>query len=690
VNPVTDAFAADLPLYGVFRDAAGEEYALAVARESHFVSAGIAFSILMRNPDMRRIVVALPMRSEATTAAAGLFDVLYDDGQQWVVCLRDEQDVLLLSDLGFAVGRLTDRLSTSDVRLAPMAFASSFVSHAWVAAALEGINSNELASLVSQITGEEPAPAAGTLRTVTTRSTTAGATTGHALAFGYEYLRALGMTPTWQGWANNVYANSNIVADQIGGVLSNEIVVVVAHIDNSPSSGRAPGADDNASGSVAVLTAASVLSQCRFDRTVRYLLVTGEEQGLFGSAAYAAAARAAGAKIVGVLNLDMIAWNSTGSPTANLYTRSINNTGYPGDRIIADTFINVVATYGLSDNITPVIIPDTSIWFSDHSKFWNQGYSAILAIEAYGSDFNPYYHTSNDTLSRFNMPYFTAFVRAAVGTVAHLAGPAEASGADCIRVVSGDWTPGSTLGASLFHARHDPLAAEGQDGYDWAWEDNPANPYPLWLQLSSASAGTLLATDSRNTNSESFFRGMLRFAAPAGVVTTCTSHLRFSFLSSPLPERYYSLRVTLDPQFTVDQSAFLCVTNLRDLVALGGFLELPPLVGLTNGAVYGTFDLATRFVNSSASTCVLGAPVVSRTGVELPVSAQVGAHIFDAIDRRHTLATTEFWTETASFTNHVQPTSENFETGWTVILHPLQGLPAPTTFYSLRRHWLNP
>jgi len=48
------------------------------------------------------------------------------------------------------------------------------------------------------------------------------------------------------------------------------------------------GADDNASGSVAVLEAAKILSCYAFKNTVRFLTVTGEEQGLLGSGHYAA------------------------------------------------------------------------------------------------------------------------------------------------------------------------------------------------------------------------------------------------------------------------------------------------------------------------------------------------------------------------------------------------------------------
>ena len=73
-------------------------------------------------------------------------------------------------------------------------------------------------------------------------------------------------------------------------------------------------------------------------------------------------------------------------PTLRLHTRTTSNPGYPGDRAIADVFVDVVSNYGLSGSLTPIIDPD-GITASDHSPFWNKGYSAILAIEDDEDDF---------------------------------------------------------------------------------------------------------------------------------------------------------------------------------------------------------------------------------------------------------------------------------------------------------------
>jgi PKD repeat protein len=189
-----------------------------------------------------------------------------------------------------------------------------------------------------------------------------------------------------------------------------------------PSSGPAPGADDNASGSAAVMLAAKIMKDYAFGRTIRFVFFTGEEQGLLGSDAYAEKMDTENANIVAVLNMDMIGWDQQGGPVLRLHTRTASNPGYAADKAIADQFIAVVSGYGLSGLLTPVIDPD-GISASDHYSFWVQGFPGILAIEDDADDFNAYYHTASDKLDKLNLAYFTNFVKAALGTAAHLSLP---------------------------------------------------------------------------------------------------------------------------------------------------------------------------------------------------------------------------------------------------------------------------
>jgi hypothetical protein len=299
-----------------------------------------------------------------------------------------------------------------------------FVYDPLVAMMMTQVQSNTVYAHTAQLTGETAAVIGGVPYTITTRNTNSGVPIQQGTQLVYEYLQQQGLAVSYHNWSGCGLSNRNVVGVLTGTLQPSEIVLVTAHLDDMPSSGRAPGADDNASGSVGVLLAADIMSQYHFSRTVRFVLFTGEEQGLCGSAAYANTVSAVGDNIVAVYNMDMIAWDALGGPTLRLHTRTTSNPGYVGDLAIAGVFTNVVNTYGLSGVLTPIIDPDGES-ASDHASFWNKGYPAILAIEDDASDFNAYYHTSNDTLSRLNLTYFTNYVKASVGTAAHLAQPID-------------------------------------------------------------------------------------------------------------------------------------------------------------------------------------------------------------------------------------------------------------------------
>jgi hypothetical protein len=162
-----------------------------------------------------------------------------------------------------------------------------------------------------------------------------------------------------------------------------------------------------------VMQIADILSQYDFDCTLRYVLFTGEEQGLWGSWDYAFYLSQLGENVEGVLNLDMLAYNTPNSArTIELHTRPSNSS----DLAIANLFVNVVSAYQI--NLVPLILQDGES-FSDHYPFWQRGFPAILGIEDW-SDHTPYYHTTNDQLESLNMNYYTQFAKAALGTFAHM------------------------------------------------------------------------------------------------------------------------------------------------------------------------------------------------------------------------------------------------------------------------------
>ena len=271
------------------------------------------------------------------------------------------------------------------------------------------------------LSGENQVTIGGQPYTINTRYSYSGTPIQKATQFVYEHFQNLGLEVEYHDYNWWGYDLRNVVATKPGLTNPDDIYIVCAHVDSrsethQTSLTNAPGADDNASGVTAVMIAADILSQYDFGCTIRFVAFTGEEQGLIGSYYYAQYAYYGGDDILGVLNLDMIAYDSDAQPIIELHA----GTG-AGSIAIANLFTDVVDTYDL--NLVPEIITGGATDRSDHASFWIYGYDAILGIEDF-DDFNDQnYHTTNDQLSTLNILYFTEFVKASVGTIASMSSP---------------------------------------------------------------------------------------------------------------------------------------------------------------------------------------------------------------------------------------------------------------------------
>ena len=103
----------------------------------------------------------------------------------------------------------------------------------------------------------------------------------------------------------------NVVAIQRGTKYPNRFIVMTGDIDSRNSdtmdyTNDAPGANDNASGMAGTIEAARVLSKYKFENSIIYLGLSGEEQGLFGGKGFATYAKQNNWEIIGVFNNDMI------------------------------------------------------------------------------------------------------------------------------------------------------------------------------------------------------------------------------------------------------------------------------------------------------------------------------------------------------------------------------------------------
>lgn len=103
----------------------------------------------------------------------------------------------------------------------------------------------------------------------------------------------------------------NVVAIQRGTTYPNRFIIMSGDIDSRVSdpnnfTSDSPGANDNATGMAGAIEAARVLSKYKFESSIIYLGLSGEEQGLFGGQSMAAYAKENNWEIIGVLNNDMI------------------------------------------------------------------------------------------------------------------------------------------------------------------------------------------------------------------------------------------------------------------------------------------------------------------------------------------------------------------------------------------------
>lgn len=185
----------------------------------------------------------------------------------------------------------------------------------------------------------------------------------------------------------------NVVCEYKGSSKPDEIVVLGAHYDSRGTFGRvrAPGADDDGSGTSMLLSVARAIHELgmSFERTVQIVAAAGEEQGLFGSRHTASKWKAEKKNVVLMIQGDMLAYRKPGESLQAAFPDSSQATEE--------------ATW-LAANITNLYVPElvtgrTKACCSDHASWRNVGYAATQFFERNGPIADPMYHNSGD-LSR--------------------------------------------------------------------------------------------------------------------------------------------------------------------------------------------------------------------------------------------------------------------------------------------------
>lgn len=196
---------------------------------------------------------------------------------------------------------------------------------------------------------------------------------------------------------------SNVVATIRGSDTTLGEIVIGAHYDSqSFNPFFAPGADDNASGTSAVLEIARVLKASSYAprRTLRLIAFGAEEMGLKGSEWYASRLVYSQRTISFMINFDMIGTRYADSPD-----RDVNIVWYDGAYAEALQDSTLIGQY---TNLTPVLTTKHR-FNSDSWSFAQRGIKSVFHIE---SDFSQVYHSPNDSVHRLDLEYATENVKA--------------------------------------------------------------------------------------------------------------------------------------------------------------------------------------------------------------------------------------------------------------------------------------
>jgi len=251
-----------------------------------------------------------------------------------------------------------------------------------------------------------------------------------------DQFAAMGLNVSVQG------SYLNVVGELTGTTTPEKIYIIGGHYDHLEED--RPGGDDNASGTAGVLEAARVLSQYRFESTIRFIGFNAEEDGLLGSKDYVEALVIPGGEnIVGMVNLDMILRPGSDVEPDNVIDVEVEaKFDHPPSVAWAQAFQQAAADY-----VTSLIVNDTIIDTesqSDNDPFREGGFPGILVIENSLPDFwdaNEHYHTYEDASDRlandsgspsgvtYDYAFATEVTRAAVALIAQeavlVSGPAQ-------------------------------------------------------------------------------------------------------------------------------------------------------------------------------------------------------------------------------------------------------------------------
>jgi Zn-dependent M28 family amino/carboxypeptidase len=320
---------------------------------------------------------------------------------------------------------------------------------------------------------------------------------------------------------------TNIVATLKGtqSESAQRMYVVSGHYDSmctSPTDAKcdAPGANDDASGTAAVLEMARVMAKYKFDATIVFMTVPGEEQGLLGSTYFAEQAKKNNLDIEAMFTNDIIGSSLGGNGVHDPRTVRVFSEGVPSNETAAEAttrrsvggendsasrqlarFIKeTAAAYVPAMKVMMVYRRDRYGRGGDHQPFLERGYAAVRFTEP-----NENYHHQHQNVRVENgihygdLPEFDDFnyianvARVNAASLAELAlAPARPKNAE----LGGGLADDSTL---KWDANKEPDIA----GYEIVWRDTTA---AVWTN--SRFVGNVLTYTLKGMSKDNYFFGV--------------------------------------------------------------------------------------------------------------------------------------------------------------------------------------
>jgi hypothetical protein len=246
---------------------------------------------------------------------------------------------------------------------------------------------------------------------------------------------------------------TNVMAIQRGTADPNRVVIISGHIDSRVTdvmnaTADAPGANDDGSGTAAVIEAARVLSKYKFPYTIVYAPLTGEEQGLLGGKILADYARAQGWEVIAQLNNDIIGNSCSsdgicddahvrvfsegprwqGHEDLAARQRSLGGENDAPSRNISRWLDGLADDLSLGLDVRQIWRNDRFGRGGDHTEMLNAGFPAVritVAIENYNWQHQDLRVENGiqygDTIDKMDFPYLTKVVKLNVAALAALA-----------------------------------------------------------------------------------------------------------------------------------------------------------------------------------------------------------------------------------------------------------------------------